>query len=1308
MAQVNVATSQNLTSVVYAAGDTINVNDGVTLTINTSWGATAPAIVQALGTGRIEVSNNSITTPILLDFLVNANSCGFSAQQNGVVQVRGNWIQVATGSNTANQTVLTANNVSGVSIDYPTLVEVETASGSNAYEIWSVIPEAVTNGEANTLGFNKPPTTVGTVSVTTGGVITGTGTNFLSTDVGIKIKFPSITRDFVVSAVTSTTSCTIQEMDGTIYTGGVLTGVTYILRNGSCIYRNQVGNGDLGKVLFYNPVTTVVTCGDGTNGTMIPSGAKVRIPNIHISSKLSSTTLAAAITSTAAQAITLTAAVGPATNTAFSATADLGTLLLINGTTVERIHYTTRSGTAVSAIGQTRGMFGTTAQASFPIGTNVYWLPAQSSSTQSANMLLSASGTLDAEICTFGSRFTFNINNYASLRLVHIGSVRFNTTGSAGPFTIDNYSTLGLGFVIPGITTLAGATHAFTAMLGTGSITNITCCDNFYGHNTTSSAVSLSNVPALTNFNNIKVRIWNRGTNFSGSVIRGIGLSNITTANKITNLYVAGAPLTLSVASNLEFEGIQVADQPYAEGSSSSNGLSNIYYSNAVGCITRGISLWGNGLPSRTQLITTDTGCQSCVFHNKGYASINGNGQLASIISDQGLNTTITHFTINNARASTTGGVLQAAVVTNTGSLVRMCLIDTITTATTNTGIASKGKQIYDFIAGPHRIWSSSTTTAVLANMFDVQSIVVLSNVAKTVGSIFVGPFSAQSAYSMYSSITGTVSFDNLGRIYMPTSGDSIIINSITPLCGVSSFNTSGTFQYNYDLGTGTNPVPAGTTLEFRMSNYGTANTGSWTTYTSMTDFETARTALTGYSTSVGLDLQLRITQTTTSAGRYVMNMSLPINLDSSYNPSVSASSLSITNSVASSRFAIYDNTTPATPVLLNNTTLSSTSATLAVPYNFDGTSIAYRLVNRRAGYTFVNVTGTYNQTSQSLPVTLSQVLSTSGSALYISGQSGATINHSTQKITVTSNITLQQLWSICQDNLTQLANLTVADFFSTANGSSYTCTYDIELNNATLSGPGTISMPTKTLSLVGTGDTQVIYTDISGQHVEVLAPNLISGTRVQLYNMTDSSELYNGVIGSGGLRFKTIYTADKTVRLRAAYCVGTTAKDEVEATGSLSGTGATFLNSQTNEVVYNALGLDGSTMTEFAADFPNVQVDITDGDGVTSCQRLYAWYHYIITTSSGIVQFFNGMEASDTANYQVKTAILNLTLDNRSATPVMIVGGYLYRDDGATVIAAASGSIQLDPSKAYVANSDQINTKLDKTLTVAKFLALK
>ena len=95
MATINLATSQNLSAVTYATGDIINVNDGVTLTINSQW-ATKPYIIQALGTGRIEVSNSSTTTLHLQEFYMQngLNAGGWNITQNGVLQVRGGWITV--------------------------------------------------------------------------------------------------------------------------------------------------------------------------------------------------------------------------------------------------------------------------------------------------------------------------------------------------------------------------------------------------------------------------------------------------------------------------------------------------------------------------------------------------------------------------------------------------------------------------------------------------------------------------------------------------------------------------------------------------------------------------------------------------------------------------------------------------------------------------------------------------------------------------------------------------------------------------------------------------------------------------------------------------------------------------------------------------------------------------------------------------------------------------------------------------------------------------------------------------------------
>ena len=141
MATINVATSQNLSAVTYAQDDIINVLDGVTLTINSQW-SIKPRLIQALGTGRIEVSNTSTTTPHLQEFFMGAggNSGGFSTTQNGELQVRGGWITVGTSTGANNETLFSANNIGGVAIDYPTHIEVDTGSGTNVWEVWNSVP----------------------------------------------------------------------------------------------------------------------------------------------------------------------------------------------------------------------------------------------------------------------------------------------------------------------------------------------------------------------------------------------------------------------------------------------------------------------------------------------------------------------------------------------------------------------------------------------------------------------------------------------------------------------------------------------------------------------------------------------------------------------------------------------------------------------------------------------------------------------------------------------------------------------------------------------------------------------------------------------------------------------------------------------------------------------------------------------------------------------------------------------------------------------------------------------------------------
>ena len=195
---------------------------------------------------------------------------------------------------------------------------------------------------------------------------------------------------------------------------------------------------------------------------------------------------------------------------------------------------------------------------------------------------------------------------------------------------------------------------------------------------------------------------------------------------------------------------------------------------------------------------------------------------------------------------------------------------------------------------------------------------------------------------------------------------------------------------------------------------------------------------------------------------------------------------------------------------------------------------------------------------------------------------------------------------------------------------------------------------------------------------------NLLTGSRVQIYNDDTNTELFNGVVAGTSTSYSyydgTQVSAGDTVRIRVAklgYLPQT-----LLAIATAAGFAAT--NNQQTDAVYVSNGIDGSTVTEFSPDYPNVQMDVSDPDGVTTVQRIYAWLRYTETTSQGIDLWFDVVTPTDEINYLIDAAKLNLKIDNTSASPVTVIGGRLYRSDGATIIAATSGSIQMDPNRVY------------------------
>jgi len=294
-------------------------------------------------------------------------------------------------------------------------------------------------------------------------------------------------------------------------------------------------------------------------------------------------------------------------------------------------------------------------------------------------------------------------------------------------------------------------------------------------------------------------------------------------------------------------------------------------------------------------------------------------------------------------------------------------------------------------------------------------------------------------------------------------------------------------------------------------------------------------------------------------------------------------------------------------------------------------------------------------------------------------------VDHGTNTIAVSGNATSRQVYEACMADLVQTVNQGEAKHISTSdNGTSFTTTYNVNINTGvTVTGSFTTS---GTVTLTGTADVAGVYTDATGVHVKITAPNLISGTRVQLYDVTGSAELLNTALTGTGMSHRLVWTTNKTIRLRATYTSGISAKHPIESSGVLTSTGLSFIDTQADDLIYNAIGVDGSTCTEFTPDFPNLQIDVSDGDGTTSVQRIYAWSCYAQTTSQGIALMFNAVDALDTANFVIDQTVVDAKLDNTTLSPVIVGGGYIRRLDGTSIIAATSGSIQMDPGKAYVA----------------------
>jgi len=230
----------------------------------------------------------------------------------------------------------------------------------------------------------------------------------------------------------------------------------------------------------------------------------------------------------------------------------------------------------------------------------------------------------------------------------------------------------------------------------------------------------------------------------------------------------------------------------------------------------------------------------------------------------------------------------------------------------------------------------------------------------------------------------------------------------------------------------------------------------------------------------------------------------------------------------------------------------------------------------------------------------------------------------------------------------------------------------------------------------------------VTSAATQIALTGLVSGSTVQIYDSTSSSELYNAVVGATSLTYQYTWTANDTIRIRCRYAVGTTGYLPYEYTQAVTNTGLSLVVSQQSDSIYNANNITGTGVTEFSLSGGTIKIYVNDPDNATTGQRMYNWYMAAIATTTYIGVQPVDVTAQTAWSYVLADAI---QLYNQSVTPLFITGANINNVSGnGQVIDTAGGIININGyfpfnSAADVGSAVWLNSK---ALTVPKFIALK
>lgn len=336
---------------------------------------------------------------------------------------------------------------------------------------------------------------------------------------------------------------------------------------------------------------------------------------------------------------------------------------------------------------------------------------------------------------------------------------------------------------------------------------------------------------------------------------------------------------------------------------------------------------------------------------------------------------------------------------------------------------------------------------------------------------------------------------------------------------------------------------------------------------------------------------------------------------------------------------------------------------------------------NLTCGSTVISAAGLFNQLSTS--GIISANLTAGGAYTYVNGTltlplAVPTVSAGTMNIGAAGTYTFSTVGTTVSMTPTSASTYTFTGTHSNT----------LSLKNASAFAI-TVVVPTGTITSTASNVGGAITVVNPATSLQILRPNIIDASNFVIRNITQSIEIAAGICSGGtGINVTftkgTHYNANDVLTILIGYCVGTAAKFAIteQITAPTLSTTNSAPTTQVAYDVYNSIGINGSAVTGFTADYIQLDVNVTLGADFLG-QNFMAWWVYNESTLNGLRNFIGLYTLIDEGNMRNNTAMQLVLFDNTTATNIkQIDNARIFRSDGGYPVknpSSGGGSIDIN-----------------------------